>query len=144
MDRVWTAVTHRPVTPRVRRVIRVVEAVVMSILIIAAFAGFTYTWIARGEERKHEVRVLCRAINDGRDYDRSRAHNTLVQTEHDAHLIHKALEGKTELTAQDVTFLRRYLSSVVALERSNPKLLNLNPYIQPNLNCPALIKEAAE
>lgn len=91
--------------------------------------------------RVSNVATWCDAINQGRDYNRQFANQTLAQAQAQIRVIGKALAGRSALTPGQLAFLRRYLDSVGALERSVPQLLKLHPYTLPDLPCRQLERE---
>lgn len=54
----------------------------------------------------------------------------------------EAVEGNLRLTSEQRLFAQLYLSTVLAIEQTTPKALNLNPYKLQPLNCARLLHRA--
>jgi hypothetical protein len=87
------------------------------------------------------VALWCTSINSIITYERKYTTGSLKQSEANATVIEKALEGKTSLTAPEVNFVRLYVGSVLNLEKSAPQILNLSPYTLKDLNCKSIEAE---
>lgn len=92
--------------------------------------------------RTETLSVICRAVNQGREYDRRHETLTRQQAEAETHKLREAVEGNLDLAPEYRSFARLYLGTIVAIERSTPQVLNLNPYRLPNLDCARLLRRA--
>ena len=88
--------------------------------------------------RALNVGVWCGAINEDRAYNKTFSTSTLKQSEAQVAVVRGALAGRSSLTPAQLTFLKLYLDSVVALEKSAPQVLNLHPYTLAALPCKRL------
>lgn len=84
-----------------------------------------------------DIALWCNGINAVINYERGYQHATLAQSESEAKAITQAIEKPNAhgLTTAQATFIRLYLSSVVALEREAPQTLSLHPFALGDLKC---------
>lgn len=89
------------------------------------------------EETNHlkNTHTWCKAINEGRKYDREHDTLTLSQFGTGIKVFEKAVKKDKSFTPQQRELFESALEGLINLADNNPKLLNLSPYTLPNLNC---------